>query len=81
MDGTYTRDDLSFFVSAANIAGALEALEIIAIISDDELLEFIEHQYEHYRATAALGLHPDWFVQVSTALQKEFAISKEKTEG
>lgn len=72
----YTRDDLTFFVSAANMAGNLEAHEEIVIDSDDELLEFIEHQYGYYRAKAALGLHPDWFIQVDAALRKEFAPSK-----
>ena len=72
----YTRDDLTFFVSAANIAGYLEGQEKIIVMTDEELLEFIEQQYGYYRARAALGLRPIWFDQIATALEKEFAPSK-----
>lgn len=42
-------DDLEFIVTAANIAGYLEAEEIIVIDSDTQLTQFILDRYLKYR--------------------------------
>lgn len=42
-------DDLEFIVCAANIAGYLEAQEIIYVDSDMDLTEFILNKFKYWR--------------------------------
>ena len=46
---TYEFDDLEFIVCAANIAGYLEAQEIIYVDSDMHLTEFILYKLKYWR--------------------------------
>lgn len=45
----YTLDDLEFIICAANIAGYLEAQEIIYVDSDMHLTEFILNKFKYWR--------------------------------
>ena len=45
----YTLDDFEFIVCAANIAGYLEAQEIIYVDSDMCLTEFILNKFKYWR--------------------------------
>ena len=72
----YTYDELTFYVTAANISGIMEQKGDIAISDDNELTNFIGKQYGLYKE--ALDLceksteYPYWPDWISAALLKEY---------
>ena len=68
-------DDLEFIVSAANIAGYLEAEEIIFIESDMQLTQFILDRYLKYRGAEWMSV--SFFSYMRNQLIKEFGYKED----
>lgn len=73
----YTYDELTFYVTGANISGIMEQKGEIAINDDDELTSFIGVQLDLYKAAEDCASldgtdYPVWHDWIQNALLKEY---------
>ena len=76
MPRTYTKTDLVFLVSGADIVGQMEASGApIYVETDEELTDFLIEEYENY---FAMEDFPSWFDYIEARAREVFAVWKEE---
>ena len=61
MPETYTKDDVLFFVTAANIIGQMEANDELIYVEDDEALtDFLIEEYKTFIDMDGYGYWPEY---------------------
>lgn len=66
----YNEDDLTFIVSAANIAGYMESEGQITASDDEDLKDFIVRAYVKWQAMG--DEQPPWYDYIPAALREEY---------
>ena len=75
MPDNYTRDDILFFVTGANIIGQMEASgELIFVQEDETLADFLIEEYKTFIEMDGYGYWPEY---IEDRAREVFAIWKE----